>query len=245
MIIVPAIDLINGECVRLYQGKEEEKTVFSSSPVEIAKRWQSLGAQLIHVVDLDGAFSGSPQNLSTIIRIVQEIDIAVEVGGGIRTSAMARKILELGIDRVILGTIAFMEPQQVKALCQEFPQRISVGIDTRDGKIAIHGWKDTTDSHALEFCQKIEEWGVRNIIFTDIRTDGTLKGPNIQAVQKILEQVHIPVISSGGICMMEDLKQLSALEPLGLEGVIIGKALYTGDIDLHEAIELYQKSVVS
>jgi len=240
MLIIPAIDLVKGECVRLYQGREEEKTVFSSSPLETAKRWQEQGAELIHIVDLDGAFSGSPQNLSIIMQIVQELDIPVELGGGIRTSAMARKLLESGIDRVILGTIAFIEPMQVKSLCQEFPGRISVGIDTRDGRIAIHGWKDTTQSQALEFCQQIESWGVRNIIFTDIRTDGTLQGPNIEAIRKMVENINIPLIASGGISSMNDLQNLAELEPLGLEGVIIGKAIYTGSINLQEAIRIYQ-----
>lgn len=242
MIIIPAIDLINGECVRLYQGRQEEKTVYSSSPLEIARKWQEQGAQLIHVVDLDGAFSGTPRNLSAVMHMIQELDIAIELGGGIRTPAMARKLLDSGVDRVVLGTIAFIEPQQVKDLCQEFPHRISIGIDTMDGKIAIHGWKDTTDSQALDFCQQIEGWGVRNIIFTDIKTDGTLRGPNIGAIRDLLESINIPVIASGGISMMDDLKELSTLEGLGLEGVIIGKALYTGDIDLEDAIQLYQKN---
>jgi len=241
MLIIPAIDLIKGECVRLYQGKKEEKTVFSSSPLKIAKQWQEQGARLIHVVDLEGAFSGSPQNVSTIMDIVKKIKVAIELGGGIRSSATAKKLLDSGINRVILGTIAFKEPQLVKALCKEFPGRISVGIDTKDGKIAIHGWTDTTDSQALEFCRQIEDWGVRNIIFTDIKTDGALRGPNIEAVQKLLENITTPVIASGGITTMKDLEELAGLESLGLEGVIVGMALYTGDIDLGEAIRLYQR----
>ena len=240
MFIIPAIDLIKGECVRLYQGKKEEKTVFSSSPLETARNWQEMGAELIHIVDLDGAFSGSPQNLSTVMRIVQELDIAIELGGGIRTSAMARNILDSGVDRVILGTIAFIEPLQVKTLCKEFPGRISVGIDTRDGKIAIHGWKDTTQAQALEFCQQIADWGVRNIIFTDIHTDGTLQGPNIKAIETLMQNINIPLIASGGVSSMNDLRDLAELEPHGLEGVIIGKAVYTGDINLQEAIRLFQ-----
>lgn len=242
MIIIPAIDIINGECVRLYQGKEEEKTVFSPSPVQVAKKWKEQGARLIHVVDLDGAFSGAPQNLSTILHIIQEVGIAIELGGGIRTSVMAKKLLTSGVNSVILGTIAFMEPQAVKSLCQKFPNRISIGIDVKDGKIAIRGWKDTIDSTALEFCQQLDDWGVRNIIFTDIKTDGTLKGPNIEAVKRLLQKVNLPVIASGGISNMEDLAQLAKLEPLGLEGVIIGKALYTKDIDLQQAIDLYQSN---
>jgi phosphoribosylformimino-5-aminoimidazole carboxamide ribotide isomerase len=240
MLIIPAIDLIKGECVRLYQGKEEEKTVFSSSPLETARKWQEMGADLIHIVDLDGAFSGNPQNLSTVMRIVQELGIPIELGGGIRTSAMARKILDSGVDRVILGTIAFIDPVQVKNLCKEFPGRISVGIDTRDGKIAIHGWKDTTKAQALEFCQQIADWGVRNIIFTDIRTDGTLQGPNIKAIETLMQDINIPLIASGGVSSMDDLRDLAELEPMGLEGIIIGKAVYTGDVDLREAIRLYQ-----
>ena len=240
MLIVPAIDIIKGECVRLYQGKEEEKTVFSSSPLETARTWQEQGAELIHIVDLDGAFSGSPQNLSTVMRIVQELGVMIELGGGIRTSAMARNLLDSGVDRVILGTIAFMEPMQVKALCREFPGRISIGIDTKDGQIAIHGWRDTTQARALEFCQRIADWGVRNIIFTDIRTDGTLKGPNIQAIRNMIENVDIPLIASGGVSSMDDLRNLAELEPIGLEGVIIGRAMYTGSIDLRAAVRLYQ-----
>jgi len=241
MLIIPAIDLINGECVRLYQGKKEEKTVFSSSPLKIAKQWQEQGARLIHVVDLEGAFSGSPQNASTIMDIVKKIKVAIELGGGIRNSATVKKLLNSGINRVILGTIALKEPQLARDLCREFPGKISIGIDTKDGKIAIHGWTDTTDSQALEFCRQIEDWGVRNIIFTDIKTDGALLGPNIEAVQKLLENITTPVIASGGVTTMQDLEKLAKLESLGLEGVIIGKALYTGDIDLAEAIRLYQR----
>lgn len=240
MIIIPAIDIIHGECVRLYQGEEKKKTVFSSNPYEVALKWQSMGAKIIHVVDLDGAFKGNPQNLFTILNLAQKIDIPIELGGGLRNKEIIDKILAGGIERVILGTIAYTDPILVEEICLKHKDRIIIGVDAQDGKLAIKGWKDIKEINAIEFCQKWSEKGIRAIIYTDIGRDGTLKGPNISATKSLLKNVSIPVIASGGVSTMADLEALSELEGDGLEGVIIGRALYTGAINLDEAISKWQ-----
>ncbi|MBN2372209.1 1-(5-phosphoribosyl)-5-[(5-phosphoribosylamino)methylideneamino]imidazole-4-carboxamide isomerase [bacterium] len=240
MLIIPAIDLIQGECVRLYQGKEEEKTVFSTDPLNVAFKWQSMGAKLLHLVDLDGAFKGNPQNILTILHMAKRLDMPVELGGGLRNPEIINQILAGGVDRVVLGTIAYIQPELVKDLCQRYPGRIVIGVDARDGMVAIKGWKDTTRIAADKFCMQWAGTGVRAIIYTDIKRDGTLRGPNIWAVSQLLDKIDIPVIASGGISKMYDLECLARLEEKGLEGVIVGRALYTGAICLDEAISKWQ-----
>ncbi len=240
MLIIPAIDLIHGECVRLYQGKEEEKTVFSSNPLEMALKWQSQGAKLLHLVDLDGAFKGTPQNLFPILHLAKKIDIPIELGGGLRNKNIIHKILSGGIERVIIGTIAYTQPKLVYELCERYPGRIVIGVDASDGKLAIKGWKDVTEIDAVEFCRQWTDCGIRAIIYTDIGRDGTLGGPNIRRISYLLDQIKIPIIASGGISTMEDLEELSNLKDKGLEGVIIGRALYTGAIRLDQAISRWQ-----
>jgi phosphoribosylformimino-5-aminoimidazole carboxamide ribotide isomerase len=241
MLIIPAIDLIQGECVRLYQGKEENKIVFSKSPLEVALRWQSMGAKLLHLVDLDGAFKGNPQNLMTILQLAQKLDIPVELGGGLRNPEVIAQMFDGGVSRIILGTIAYTQPDIVKKLSKKYPERILIGVDASDGLLAIKGWKDITRIKADKFCRQWIDTGIRAIIYTDIKQDGTMRGPNITAISRLLDKIDMPVIAAGGISSMTDLEALAPLEEKGLEGVIIGRALYTGAIKLDQAISRWQK----
>ncbi|MEW6408822.1 MAG: 1-(5-phosphoribosyl)-5-[(5-phosphoribosylamino)methylideneamino]imidazole-4-carboxamide isomerase [Nitrospirota bacterium] len=235
MIIIPAIDLKDGKCVRLLQGKMEESTIYSDNPSEIAKGWQDAGAELIHVVDLDGAFAGEMKNLESIISIRQSVNIPIEVGGGIRDTTTVNRLFSLRIDRVVLGTIAIESPEFLSELCGRFPGRILVGIDARDGWVAIKGWSETTKKKATDLAREIESCGVAAIIYTDIKRDGMLSGPNIKAIREMAESVNIPVIASGGVSDINDIKRLMQLP---IEGVVVGKAIYSGSLDLREAIEL-------
>ncbi len=239
MVIIPAIDLKEGECVRLLQGRKELVTSYSNDPVAIAERWVKEGATLIHIVDLDGAFSGTQQNIESIRKIRRAVNVSLEVGGGIRDLARIEELLSIGIDRVILGTSALKEPDLVRLASSRYPGRILVGIDARDGNVAVKGWEEVTEVNALEFALKVEELGAAGIIYTDISRDGMMTGPNIEATRIMTEAVGIPVIASGGISSMEDIKRLLQIE--GLWGAITGKALYTGMLSLAEAIRLAGK----
>lgn len=241
MLIIPAIDLIQGECVRLYQGKEEEKTVFSSTPLDVALKWQSMGAKLLHLVDLDGAFKGHPHNLITILHLVKKLDIPVELGGGLRTVDNIKQMLSMGVSRVVLGTLAFTDPDAVLRLCDQYPGRIVLGVDASQGMVAVKGWTEIKNISSENFCKRWIGTGIRAIIYTDIKRDGTLRGPNTHEVSQLLDKIDIPVIASGGIKDMYDLAALSKLEQKGLEGVIIGRGLYTGAIKLDEAISRWQE----
>jgi phosphoribosylformimino-5-aminoimidazole carboxamide ribotide isomerase len=241
MLIIPAIDLIQGECVRLYQGKEEDKTVFSKSPLEVALKWQSMGAKLIHLVDLDGAFKGNPQNLITILQLAKRLDIPIEVGGGLRNPEIIAQMFDGGVSRVVVGTIAYTQPNMVRELGKKYSGKILIGVDASDGLLAIKGWKDITQIKADEFCRQWIDTGISAIIYTDIKQDGTMRGPNITAISRLLEKVTMPVIAAGGISSMTDLEALAPFENKGLEGVIIGRALYTGAIHLDQAISRWQR----
>lgn len=234
MLIIPAIDLKDGKCVRLFQGRADQVTVFSDDPVEVGLKWQGLGARLIHVVDLDGAFSGNQKNLEVIRRIKKVISVEIEVGGGIRDMERIETLLEMGINRVILGTIAMEKPELMKEACKRFPGRIIAGIDAKDGLVAIKGWVELTGMKAIDLAMRMHDIGVWGIIYTDISRDGTMIGPNIDAMREMVEAVNVPVIASGGISSMEDIKRLASIR--GLYGAITGKALYAGAIDLKEAI---------
>ncbi|MGA1794244.1 MAG: 1-(5-phosphoribosyl)-5-[(5-phosphoribosylamino)methylideneamino]imidazole-4-carboxamide isomerase [bacterium] len=240
MLIIPAIDLIQGECVRLYQGKEENKTVFSKSPLDVALKWQSQGAKLLHVVDLDGAFKGNPQNLLTILHLAKRMTIPIELGGGLRSPDIITRMFEGGVNRVVLGTIAYTQPDLVRDLCEKYPGRILIGVDASNGMLAIKGWKDITRIRADKFCSQWVGTGVRGIIYTDIQKDGTLKGPNVQMIARLLDEITLPVIAAGGISSMQDLEELVSLKEKGLEGIIIGHALYTGAVQLDTAIARWQ-----
>jgi phosphoribosylformimino-5-aminoimidazole carboxamide ribotide isomerase len=233
MEIIPAIDLRDGKCVRLYQGDYNQQTIFDEEPAAVALRWYSQGAQWLHIVDLDGANAGEPRNMVVVEEIVKESGLLVELGGGIRQENIAEELLHKGVSRIILGTSAIENPGLVEKLCQRFGQAIIVGLDARDGKIATHGWQKDTIVDVLELGREMVEVGVRRFIYTDIKRDGTLTEPNFDMVSKLVAGVNVPVIVAGGISRLEHLQRL---KELGVEGAIIGKALYTGDIDLQEAV---------
>jgi len=238
MIILPAIDLKEGRCVRLEQGLMDKDTVYNDDPAAQARIWQEMGGELLHIVDLDGAFAGVPKNKKAIKAIVEAIDIPSELGGGIRDMATIEAYLELGIDRVILGTVAKENPALVKEACKKFPSRIVVGIDAMNGLVAVRGWADVTKKLATEMAKEMEGFGVEAIIYTDIARDGMMQGPNIEATRALAEAINIPVIASGGLSSLDDIRRLMAIEASGVTGVITGKAIYSGAINLREAVAL-------
>lgn len=238
MIVIPAIDLKDGKCVRLEQGLMDRDTVFNDDPGAQARAWQDQGAEILHIVDLDGAFAGEPKNRSAIEAIVRAITIPSQLGGGIRDIATIEAYLSLGIGRVIIGTAAQRNPELVKEACAKFPGRIVVGIDAKDGMVAVQGWAEVTGVTAIDLARKFEGFGVSAIIYTDISRDGMLQGPNIEATRQLAESISIPVIASGGLSSLKDIENLKAIESSGVTGVITGKAIYTGAIDLAEAIKL-------
>lgn len=237
MEIIPAIDLLEGRCVRLYQGDYSQSQVFDENPAAVAVQWADGGATRLHVVDLDGAKAGKPVNLNAIAAIVRAVSVPVQVGGGLRDRTSISQLLDLGVERVILGTIAVKQPQLVAELCGEFPGKIVVGIDARNGKVATDGWLETSSVSATDLAHQMAQLGAAAIIYTDIHRDGTLSGPNIQALRELAENVAIPVIASGGVSSLTDLLSLLSLEPIGVKSVIVGRALYTGDVSLKEAIQ--------
>ncbi|WP_324282762.1 1-(5-phosphoribosyl)-5-[(5-phosphoribosylamino)methylideneamino]imidazole-4-carboxamide isomerase [Cyanobacterium aponinum UTEX 3222] len=236
MEVIPAIDLLAGRCVRLYQGDYEQSQVFSENPLEIALQWQSLGATRLHLVDLDGAKEGTTINLDAISTIVKNLNIPIQVGGGLRDRTSVERLFDLGVERAIVGTVAVEKPELVEELCNTFPHKIAVGIDARNGKVATKGWLETSTVEATDLAQRISDKAAA-IIYTDISRDGTLVGPNIEALKQLAQVTDIPVIASGGISSLTDLLSLVSLESLGVQGVIVGKAIYTGKLDLKEAIQ--------
>ena len=235
MRLYPAIDMIDGQCVRLVQGDYGQKTTFSDDPLAVAMRWQEEGGEFIHLVDLDGAKSGDMPNFEVICRIASELNIPIEVGGGIRNMHAVEQYLEHGIQRVILGTAAIKNPAFIQEAVKEYGARIVVGIDAKDGMVAINGWEEVSEISALSLAKQMEEMGVSTIIYTDIATDGMLKGPNVSAMREMTEHVNVDIVASGGVTTLNDLERLSKTD---VEGAIIGKALYTGHILLPEAIAL-------
>jgi len=233
MEIIPAVDIRGGKCVRLYQGDYNQETVFDENPVTAALTWYARGARWLHVVDLDGAATGEPQNIEVVEEIIKESGLLIELGGGIRQEEVAKKLLHQGVNRIILGTAAIENRELVKKLCQQFGEAIAVSLDARDGKIAIHGWQKNTVVEVLQLSREMVDAGVRRFIYTDIKRDGTLTEPNFDMIDRLLTETNVPVIVSGGISRLEHLRRL---KDLSVEGAIIGKALYTGDIDLEEAI---------
>ena len=238
MIIIPAVDIKKGQCVRLLQGRMDEETVFSDDPAAMAKRWEDEGAEIIHVVDLDGAFEKSPQNLNSIRKIIESVNAHIQVGGGIRNEKTIRLVLDLGVQRVIIGTQAIRNPNFVKDACKAFPGRIVVGIDALNGLVAIEGWTKTTKVTAVDLAKQFEDCGVAAINFTDIHRDGMQTGPNINETRRLAEAVSIPVVASGGVSTIEDIKNIIPLKEVGVVGVITGRALYSGSLKLKEAIEI-------
>jgi len=233
MEIIPAIDLRGGRCVRLLQGDYNRETVFSDDPPAMAKHWESLGACRLHVIDLDGAREGAPRNLEVVRSICGAVSIPVQLGGGMRDVEMARTALDAGVDRIIVGTAA-LDPEAARNFIDEIGQKIVAGIDARDGLVAVDGWLDTTEIGALNLARKLVGIGYQTVVFTDIATDGMLKGPNIPALKEMVEAVPASVIASGGISTIDDLR---AVRSAGATGAIVGRAIYTGDLNLQKAIE--------
>jgi phosphoribosylformimino-5-aminoimidazole carboxamide ribotide isomerase len=227
MIIIPAVDIKNGKCVRLIQGRQEDETVFSDDPAAMAQKWAKMGAELIHVVDLDGAFEKSPQNLDAIKNILKTVATPIQLGGGIRNERTVMTLLDMGVQRVIIGTEAIRNPDQVV-----------IGIDARNGRVAIEGWTETTHIQAIDLAKRFEDCGVAAINFTDIYRDGMQTGPNIAETGRLAEAISIPVVASGGVATIEDIKNLMPLASLGVSGVITGKALYSETLDFKEALAL-------
>lgn len=241
MLIFPAIDIRGGKCVRLVKGDFHQETVFSDKPEEMAQKWQAQGAQYLHLVDLDGALAGKSVNLPTVQAILQAVDIPAELGGGIRTMQNIDEVLELGVQRVILGSVAVRDPELVRTACAKYGERIVVGIDAKDGIVAVDGWGVSGNVRVGDLAQKMAEAGVKTIIYTDISRDGTLSGVNVEATAALAKASGIKIIASGGVKSIEDIKAVKAREKDGIEGVIVGKSIYTGSLDLHEALEIAAK----
>ncbi len=238
MIIYPAIDLQDGKVVRLYKGDLTTPTIYNDNPAQQAETFEKEGFQWIHVVDLDGAKNGMPSDASIVRNILKSVDIPVQLGGGIRTRAHIEHWLDAGVARVILGTAAVRDPDLVREACKEFPGKIAVGIDAREGRVAVDGWVADSNINAVDLAREFEDAGVAAIIFTDIERDGTGKGLNMASTIELAHAVNIPIIASGGVGSMDDLKAVKAACDHGVEGVIVGKAYYEGYIDVAEALKL-------
>ncbi len=239
MYLFPAIDLIGGQAVRLVKGDYAQKTVYSSSPVEVAKSFYEAGAEFLHVVDLDGAKSGNTDNISIIADIIKESGLKVEVGGGIRSEEVIKKYLDAGVYRVILGTVAVENPDFCREMCAKYNDKIAVGVDIKDGFVAIKGWTEVAQKTCFEFCKELEEMGVKTVICTDISKDGLLSGTNLELYRELQGKFNIDFTASGGVTSLDDVK---ALMEIGVYAAILGKALYTGNIDLKEAVALTKEA---
>jgi phosphoribosylformimino-5-aminoimidazole carboxamide ribotide isomerase len=237
MLILPAIDLRGGKCVRLRQGDYAQETVFGDDPAAMARRWVGEGARALHLVDLDGAKEGRPVNGEVIRQIVQAVDVPCQVGGGLRTEADIEATLETGVARVVLGTRALQDPAWVRQMAQSYPKRIVLGLDARDGKVATHGWLNTTEASVLEVAREFANWPLYAIVYTDIVRDGMLGGPDVEGLADLAEAVPLPVIASGGVTTLDNVRELMARR---VYGCIIGRALYEGKIDLSAVMELVQ-----
>ena len=238
MLIIPAIDLKDGRSVRLFQGEMDQETVYFENPVEAARHWLAEGATFLHVVDLNGAVEGRPVHRKEVAAIAKQPGLTVELGGGLRSVEAVEAAFELGVSRVVIGTAAHGNPEFLHALCEKFLGKIVVGIDARDGKVAVKGWTETTAMDAVELAKRCEGDGATRIIYTDISRDGTRDGVNVDETLKIARAVKIPIIASGGVATLEDIRKLLPLEEEGVEGVIVGKALYAGAFTLRNAVKL-------
>ena len=238
MIIIPAVDIKQGKCVRLLQGRMEDTTLYSDDPLEMALRWQNAGAELIHVIDLDGAFSKQAMNLKSVKNILAGISVPIQLGGGIRDLKIIEMYIDIGVSKLIIGSEALYNPSFVKDACKKFPGRIVVGIDARNGKVAVEGWTQTSETKAIDLAKEFESCGVAAINFTDIHRDGMQTGPNIRETAALADAVSTPIIASGGVNTIQDIINLKQIESKGVKGVITGKALYEGTLDLQEAIRI-------
>lgn len=244
MLLIPAIDLKDGKCVRLRQGRMDDETIFSDNPVEVAGRWVAAGARRLHIVDLNGAFAGEPVNAEVVHNIAQAYpDLPIQIGGGIRDADTIETYLEAGVKYVIIGTKAVNEPHFVKDICLEFPGHIIVGLDAKDGKVAIDGWSKLSKHDVVDMAKIFEQNGVEAIVYTDINRDGMMTGVNVEATQKLAKAVTIPVIASGGITNLDDIKALCAVVDDGIFGAITGRAIYEGSLDFAEGQKLADKLV--
>lgn len=238
MLVIPAIDMRRGRCVRLYQGDPEKETVYGDNPVEVARQWEQLGAKMLHLVDLDGAFTGLTQNATIISAIGEEVHIPLQLGGGIRSRDAVEKAFSAGISRVILGTLVIEDPGLSEQLTSDYGDGIIVGIDARDGKVAVKGWTESSRVGVIDLAAQIEQWGVKEIIYTDIRRDGTLTGPDLEGLEKIINKTTLQVIMSGGISSVDDLVSLKPYSAR-VKGVIVGKALYSNQMTLNDAMAVF------
>jgi len=241
MIVIPAIDIRSGNCVRLTQGKIENEIVYSKDPVFIAKLWQAQGAKRIHVVDLDGAFSGSPKNLEIVEQIRKNVSCEIEFGGGVREQDVLDRIFEIGINYCVLGTVAVYNPDFLKNAVEKYSDKIIVAIDALKEKVAIGGWKDVTEVSVMDLAAKLRSYGLKEVLYTDVEKDGMLKGPNMQNIKYYAGELKMNMIVSGGVSSYEDLTKIKSLKIDNISGVIIGKALYTDDVKLDKAIEIIEK----
>ena len=242
MKIYPAIDIRGGKCVRLFKGDFAQETVFSDSPAAMAKQWAAQGAEYLHLVDLDGARAGRSENLTTVKEILAAVNIPVELGGGIRTMENIDDVLALGVRRVILGSVAVRDPELVREACAKYGDRIVVGIDAKDGIVAVDGWGVSGDVEATALAKEMKKAGVKTIIYTDISRDGTLSGVNVEATAKLARESGVAIVASGGVKSIADIEALKPYEKDGIEGVIVGKSIYTGSLDLQEAIALVESA---
>ena len=238
MIIYPAIDIRGGRCVRLTEGRFDAETVFADDPAQMALKWAGLGAEFLHLVDLDGALAGEGKNVPVIERILKSVNIPVQLGGGIRNLATIEKLLDLGVTRLILGSAAVKNPELVQEACQKYSGHIAVGIDAKNGEVAIEGWGQGSGVAATELAKKMASFGVETIIYTDISRDGMLSGVNVESTAALARACGVPIIASGGVASIEDIRRVKAVESDGVQGCIIGKAIYTGAVDLKEALAL-------
>jgi phosphoribosylformimino-5-aminoimidazole carboxamide ribotide isomerase len=240
MFIIPAIDIKDGRCVRLFQGDMDKETVYFDRPIDAARHWVKEGATFIHVVDLDGAVEGRPVHAREVEAICKETGLSVELGGGLRSMEAVEAALNLGVSRVVIGTVAYDNQEYFRALCAQFPGKIVAGLDARNGKVAVKGWKETTSMDAVELARRCEADGASRLIYTDISRDGTREGVNVEETARLARSVRIPVIASGGVATLDDIRSLLPLEKDGVEGVIVGRALYSGALTLADV-----RSIVS
>jgi len=238
MLIIPAVDIKDGKCVRLMQGRMDQETVFANDPAAMAQKWADAGAGLIHVIDLNGAFAKCPQNIEAIRKILRRVHVPIQLGGGIRNLKTIKMYIDMGVKRVILGSEAVRQPDFVDEACRKFPNQIVLGIDARNGYVAIDGWIHTTRVRALDLAKQFENSGLVAINFTDIHRDGMQTGLNLLEIQALAEAIEIPVIASGGVSTIDDIHKLLPLESVGVVGVIVGKALYSGTLDFKAALKI-------
>jgi len=232
--IIPAIDIKDGKAVRLFKGDFSKVKIYGENPVDTAKMWEDKGAKYLHIVDLDGAYEGIPKNIDTIEKIVKSVNIPVEFGGGLRSYQAVKKILDIGVDKVIIGSLAYQNRGELEKIISDFPNRVIVGIDAKDGKVAIKGWLEKTEYTPLEFAKQFEGMNIWGYLYTDVNRDGALVGANIEGTKKLAENISKPIIASGGVSSLEDIKELYKYRDIGIAGVVVGKALYEGKIDLEK-----------